>query len=186
VQSFSFEPNTGIIQGVTYQPSPYCDARPEGAEVSAIVVHGISLPPGEFGGPYIGELFTKGLTGGSHPYFDALEGLRVSSHFVIDRGGACTQYVPVLARAWHAGESELAGQPACNDFSVGIELEGTDTIPYKPPQYAQLASLCKVLMRHYPKITLDRIVGHSDIAKGRKTDPGPSFDWAYLHRLLSR
>ncbi len=172
------------VLGCRRLPSPHRDDRPAGCTIDAIIVHGISLPPGEFGGGHIEALFAGELRRDAHPAFAALAGLRVSAHLLIARGGLVTQFVPLRARAWHAGESVLGGRPACNDYSVGIELEGTDDRPYTPAQYAALAALVAAITGRYPGITRDRIVGHSDVAAGRKTDPGPAFDWARLHRLL--
>jgi AmpD protein len=163
-------------------PSPNGDARPDGAGVDLIVVHGISLPPGEFGGDGIERLFTNRLDPAAHPFYAAIAALRVSAHFLIRRDGALTQFVGCDARAWHAGQSAWRGRPRCNDFSIGIELEGTDDVPYTAAQYAMLARLVRALRRRYPGAAL---AGHSDIAPGRKTDPGPAFDWARLHRLLA-
>lgn len=174
---------TGLLAGVKYLPSPNCDARPSN-DISLIVVHGISLPKGEFGGPYIEKLFLNKLSAQDHPSFESITSLRVSAHVVIDRWGNMTQYVPFSQRAWHAGVSSFEGKVNCNDYSIGIELEGTDTIPYTSAQYHALAMLIKILCHAYP-ISSQHIVGHSDIAPGRKTDPGPSFDWLQLRSLLS-
>jgi AmpD protein len=174
------------MRGVRQLASPYCDARPPGIELSLIVVHGISLPPGKFGGPWIDRLFTEGLPADAHPYFADMAALRVSSHLVVGRDGAVTQYVKFTDRAWHAGKSSYGGREACNDFSIGVELEGTDTIPYEPAQYAALAGIVAALCRAYPGLCAQRIVGHSDIAPGRKTDPGPAFDWVRAKRLIAR
>jgi AmpD protein len=157
--------------------SPNADARPAGTEVTLVVVHGISLPPGRFGGDAIERLFTNRLDPGAHPSFRAIAALRVSAHFLIRRDGALVQFVPGTDRAWHAGASRWKGRERCNDFSIGVELEGTDTRPYTLRQYARLARLIRMLRVHYP---IAHIVGHSDIAPGRKTDPGPSFDWRRL------
>jgi len=165
--------------------SPNCDTRPEGTCISLLVIHGISLPPGELGGPWIDALFTNALNPEAHPYFRDIAGLRVSSHLLIRRDGELVQYVPFGLRAWHAGLSSLEGRPCCNDYSIGIELEGTDRNPYSALQYTQLAEVARALMQRYPAITAQRIVGHSDIAPGRKTDPGLAFDWSYLRSLLS-
>lgn len=147
---------------------------------SLIVVHNISLPPGEFGGDAIVELFQNRLDCSAHPYFDAhLRGLRVSSHFLIERDGALVQFVSCEARAWHAGASDFFGRPRCNDFSIGIELVGADDTPFEPAQYAMLAALVKALVEHYP---IEALAGHADIAPGRKTDPGPHFDWQRFAR----
>jgi AmpD protein len=152
--------------------------------IDLIVIHGISLPAGEFGGPWIDDLFLGRLDCQAHPSFADLQGLRVSSHFLIRRHGELIQYVPLHRRAWHAGISSFEGRQSCNDFSIGIELEGTDDLPYTCMQYQQLKQLCRRLMRIYPAITTQRIVGHADIAPGRKTDPGPAFDWHHLRQDL--
>lgn len=159
-------------------PSPFQNARPT-AEVSLIVIHGISLPPGEFGGPYIDQLFTGGLQPEQHPYFAEVHRLEVSSHLLIRRDGELVQYVPFDRRAWHAGRSCYQGRDNCNDFSIGIELEGTDDVAYDPNQYRVLRQVLTVLWRHYPA-TRGAVVGHCHIAPGRKTDPGSSFDWDAL------
>ena len=155
-------------------PSPNFDARPEGARVELIVVHAISLPPGEFGGPWIDDLFQNRLDPDAHPYFKEIEGLEVSAHFLVDRAGQLRQYVATEDRAWHAGASEWKGRSRCNDFSVGIELEGADDVPFAEPQYDVLAALTKALFTRYGPLDL---AGHSDVAPGRKWDPGPWFDW---------
>ena len=162
--------------------SPNCDARPADAEITLAVVHGISVPPGEFGGSGIDELFTNRLDPKAHPAYAAIADLRVSAHFLVRRDGALVQFVPCGMRAWHAGVSRWQGRKRCNDFSVGIELEGTDTLPYSGAQYAILARLLKALYRRYG---IRHVVGHSDIAPGRKTDPGPAFDWSRLARLIT-
>lgn len=180
------EPVTGLITGVRQVLSPHYDHRPSGCVPELIVVHGISLPPNEFGGPWIDRLFTGNLTAEAHPEFAALmaPGRRVSSHVLIRRDGRIVQYVPFGERAWHAGVSEYRGRSGCNDFSVGIELEGNDVIPYTEPQYASLAALILGLLAAYPTFSRERIAGHSDIAPGRKTDPGPVFEWPRLRELL--
>jgi AmpD protein len=162
--------------------SPNRDARPAGEVVTLIVVHGISLPPGVFGGDAIERLFTNRLDPAAHPYFASIAALRVSAHFLIRRDGRLVQFVPCGERAWHAGESAWKGRVRCNDFSVGIELEGADDVPYAPAQYAMLARLVRALWRRFPGAD---VAGHSDIAPGRKTDPGPAFDWVRLQRLLA-
>lgn len=177
-------PATGLLDAARYIPSPNCDDRPDGVVADLIVVHGISLPPGEFGGAWIDALFTNTLDPAAHPYFRAIAGLRVSAHLLIRRDGEIVQYVPFHRRAWHAGESVYAGRHRCNDFSIGVELEGTDDRPYEDRQYARLAAVIAALRKVYPAITPDRLAGHADIAPGRKTDPGPAFDWARLRRLL--
>ncbi len=173
----------GILQEAEQIASPNCDERPEGEPITLLVVHGISLPPGEFGGDAIASLFTNSLDCAAHPAFEALSGLRVSAHFLIRRRGEIVQFVPCAKRAWHAGESRHAGRERCNDFSVGIELEGTDDIAYADPQYEALAGLAAALIARYP---IADVVGHCDIAPGRKTDPGPAFDWPRLRAMLDR
>ena len=164
--------------------SPNHGERPIDEEISLLVIHNISLPPGEYGGAFIDDLFCNRLDCSAHPYFDALKDLRVSSHLLIDRAGAITQYVPFNLKAHHAGVSSFAGRDQCNDFSIGIELEGCDDEAFTAAQYAQLAEVTRLLMVSYPGITTDRITGHADIAPGRKTDPGPNFDWAYYQSLI--
>ncbi len=173
----------GWLSPVTRLPSPHHNARPQG-DVSLLVIHGISLPPGEFGGPWIGDLFLGRLDPEAHPYFAGIASLQVSAHCLIRRDGELVQFVSFDERAWHAGVSEFAGRAACNDFSIGIELEGTDTSGYTEAQYRQLVAVSRCLMLHYPDITPERIVGHSDIAPGRKTDPGTGFDWALYRAML--
>ena len=176
---------TGLLRGVRQIASPNHDSRPDDVEADLIVVHGISLPPGEFGGSWIDRLFTNTLPPDVHPYFAEVCSMRVSSHLVVGRDGAVTQYVKFTERAWHAGKSVYLGREACNDFSIGIELEGTDTMPYEPEQYGALAKIVAALCAAYPRLSIDRIVGHSDIAPGRKTDPGPAFDWPLARRLIA-
>lgn len=171
----------GWLHAVTRISSPNQDARPDPHDISLLVVHHISLPPGEFGGPAIVDLFCNQLDPDAHPDFSALRDVRVSAHFLITRGGLLTQFVACRQRAWHAGASLFAGRERCNDFSIGIELEGTGTIPYTTAQYRTLAWLTQQLRGTYP---LRHVVGHSDIAPGRKTDPGPSFDWNAYLRLI--
>ena len=173
----------GILTGARQQLSPNCDGRPE--DISLLIIHGISLPPGEFGGPWIDALFTNSLNPDEHEYFKQIVDLRVSSHLLIRRDGELVQYVPLQQRAWHAGESSFEGKTCCNDFSIGIELEGTDDIAYTDEQYQQLAKVIASIQAEHPAITTERIVGHSDVAPGRKTDPGSVFDWPRLHKLLS-
>lgn len=170
---------TGAIQ----RSSPHCDTRPTGTDIELIVIHGISLPPGEFGGPYIDALFMGTLDKTAHPYFAEIAHLRVSAHVLIQRTGVIFQYVPFQRRAWHAGVSHFRGRDRCNDFSIGIELEGTDNIPYTEVQYLQLATVIQILRDTWPVLTWERVVRHSDIAPGRKTDPGPAFDWQHLINL---
>lgn len=175
---------TGLLDEARYVPSPNCDERPD-AEISVLVIHGISLPPGEFGGPFIEELFTNCLRPDAHPYFAEICSLQVSSHVLIRRDGEVVQFVPFHMRAWHAGESHYAGRSRCNDFSIGIELEGADDIEYAPVQYERLEQVARALIEAYPLLHAERIVGHCDISPGRKTDPGPTFDWAALRSRLS-
>jgi AmpD protein len=172
----------GVIPAALHIASPNCDARPPGEAITLIVVHNISLPPGEFGGDAIARLFTNTLDVAADPFFATIATLRVSSHFLIRRDGALLQFVPCALRAWHAGASAWRGRERCNDFSIGIELEGADTLPFATPQYTMLAKVVKLLQRRYP---IAGLAGHCDIAPGRKTDPGPAFDWARLHRLLA-
>jgi len=183
--TLKIDPGTGLLIGVRQVLSPHFDARPTNAVPELIVVHGISLPPGEFGGPWIDRLFTGNLPLDAHPYFRQAAAGRVSAHVLIRRDGQIVQYVPFGARAWHAGQSEYRGRPACNDFSIGIELEGTDDIPYTAPQYSQLASVIRALLATYPLLSTTHITGHSDIAPIRKTDPGPTFDWQRLRTLVA-
>ena len=171
---------TGLLVGVKQVLSPHFDSRPAGVEPDLVVLHGISLPPGDFGGPWITRLFTGNLSPDVHPYFETLVGVRVSAHVLIRRDGEPVQFVPFGARAWHAGKSSWAGRDACNDYSIGIECEGADDVAYEDAQYATLRTLLPRLLEAYPAITPERIVGHSDIAPGRKTDPGAAFDWARI------
>ncbi|MBU6470204.1 MAG: 1,6-anhydro-N-acetylmuramyl-L-alanine amidase AmpD [Gammaproteobacteria bacterium] len=176
---------TGLIEGARYSPSPHCDARPPGTAIDLLVIHGISLPPGEFGGPWIERLFLGSLPLEAHPYFRQIANPRVAPHLLIRRDGELRQFVPFTRRAWHAGVSAFEGRALCNDFSIGVELEGTDQVPYTDAQYAELARVSRALMTAYPGITSTRIVGHADIAPGRKTDPGPAFDWPRLRAALA-
>ena len=178
------EPATGLVVGVRQVLSPYFDARPTGVLPELIVVHGISMPPGEFGGPWIDQLFTGNLPPDAHPFFKETSRLRVSAHALIRRDGTIVQYVPFGERAWHAGQSHYRGRAGCNDFSIGIELEGTGDTPYADPQYDQLAALVEALLATYRSLSIDHIAGHSDIAPGRKTDPGPSFEWERWRSIL--
>lgn len=183
---FTVDAKTGWIAQAHRLSSPNFDSRPANCGPELIVVHGISLPPGEFGGPWIDRLFTNTLPVDVHPYFREIEGLRVSSHALIRRDGQLTQYVSLLDRAWHAGESEFAGRPACNDFSIGIELEGTDDLPYTSAQYRALAQIVTAIRDTFPACRQAPVVGHADIAPGRKTDPGGAFDWDELGRRLAK
>jgi N-acetyl-anhydromuramoyl-L-alanine amidase len=176
---------TGLLAAARQVASPNQDDRPPGSAPELIVIHSISLPPGEFGGPWIDRLFTNRLDPAAHPYFAEIAGLRVSAHLLIRRDGELVQYVPFHRRAWHAGASCWHGRERCNDFSVGIELEGTDTSDYTTAQYRRLAAAVRALCRAYPTLSPRRLAGHSDIAPGRKSDPGPGFEHARLARWLS-
>ncbi|NMH59194.1 1,6-anhydro-N-acetylmuramyl-L-alanine amidase AmpD [Alteromonas sp. MYP5] len=165
--------------------SPFFDERPDDIDISLLVIHNMSLPPGEFGGDDIEALFTGTLDENKHPFFKQIAHLKVSAHCVIRRNGTVEQYVPFSKRAWHAGVSAFQGRSRCNDYAIGIELEGTDTAPFTAAQYTSLASLTHDILSHYPAITLGRIVGHSDIAFGRKTDPGEAFNWCQYRQSIS-
>jgi len=165
--------------------SPNFSERPAGVQIDVLVIHNISLPPGEFGGCWIDDLFCNQLDPQAHPYFQAIADLRVSSHALIDRNGQLTQYVAFDQKAWHAGQSSFDGRQQCNDFSIGVELEGCDDKPFTDAQYRSLADLTRQLLVAYPNITLNRIVGHSDIAPDRKTDPGPCFDWRRYKKAIA-
>ena len=180
----TIDPGTGLLAGVRQVLSPHCDARPAGTVPELLVVHGISLPPGEFGGPWIDRLFTGTLSPEAHPYFREIAATRVSAHALIRRDGAIVQYVPFGERAWHAGASQYRGRESCNDFSIGVELEGTDDTAYAEAQYQQLAALAAALLAAYASLSTGHIVGHGDIAPGRKTDPGAAFDWPRFRALL--
>jgi AmpD protein len=178
------DPDTGLARCARQCASPNCDDWPPGAQPDLIVVHGISLPAGEFGGPWIDALFTNCLDPAAHPSFADIAVLNVSAHFLIRRDGELVQYVPVTRRAWHAGASLHCGRERCNDFSIGIELEGADTVPYEAVQYEVLAHLVAALRAWAPSLRQAPIVGHSDIAPGRKSDPGSAFDWGRLAQSL--
>ena len=177
------DPVTGWCAGVRHCPSAHCNERPQG-EISLLVLHNISLPPGQFGTGKVQEFFTSGLNASEHAYFAGIVDMRVSAHFFIERDGQISQFVSCLQRAWHAGVSSFAGRDNCNDFSLGIELEGTDDLPYSEAQYDALVALVQQLLAAYPALSVERICGHSDIAPGRKTDPGPAFDWLRLRTAL--
>jgi AmpD protein len=177
---------TGLLLGARQVLSPHFDLRPNGVKPELIVVHNISLPPREYGGPWIDKLFTGGVPADVHPYFQTIQGLRVSSHALIRRDGELVQYVPFNDRAWHAGASQYRGRSTCNDFSIGIELEGSDDEAYEDAQYTRLAALIDALLKAYGTLSREHITGHSDIAPGRKTDPGPAFEWARLQRELGK
>lgn len=160
--------------------SPHCDTRPDGKDISLLVIHNISLPPGQYDNNYIEDFFSGALNPDAHPYFQTIHSMRVSAHCLIKRCGEIIQFVPFEQRAWHAGVSSFQGRQRCNDYSIGVELEGTDAQPFSQKQYESLIELTRAIMVQYPRITLGRIVGHNDIAPGRKTDPGVHFDWARL------
>jgi AmpD protein len=184
ISSLRVETAAGLLEGARHVDSPNHDERPGGAVPELIIVHGISLPPGEYGGPWIDRLFTNTLPSEVHPYFAQIAGLKVSSHLLIRRDGELVQYVPFHRRAWHAGASSYCGRERCNDFSIGIELEGTDDAAYEPIQYRKLTDAILALCAAYPSLSPARIAGHSDVAPGRKTDPGPGFDWVRLHAMI--
>lgn len=167
----------GLLMGARYVPSPNCDTRPAASAIDALIIHAISLPPGEFGGTDIERFFCNQLDCARHDFYREIQNLKVSSHLLIRRDGEVVQFVPFHLRAWHAGESVCEGRARVNDFSIGIELEGTDEAAFTAAQYRALADVTKLLMRQYPGITLGRVYGHVDVAPGRKTDPGPRFDW---------
>jgi N-acetyl-anhydromuramoyl-L-alanine amidase len=170
----------GRVAEICFMPSPNCDERPPGAAIDLIVMHNISLPPGEFGGSGIIDLFMNRLDPAAHPYYAGIAHLRVSAHFLIRRDGELIQFVPCGMRAWHAGQSTWQGRDRCNDYSIGIEVEGADDHAFADRQYEQAGRLTRLLAVHHPGLT---VVGHSDIAPGRKTDPGPCFDWARFRSL---
>jgi N-acetyl-anhydromuramoyl-L-alanine amidase len=171
---------TGLLEGVRQVLSPHHDARPDGVQPDLIVIHNISLPPGEFGGPWVEKLFNGHLPPDVHPYFATIHSARVSAHLLVRRHGEIVQFVPFHRRAWHAGVSQYEGRSACNDFSIGIELEGTDDLFFEDAQYDVTRDVLQALLAAYPSLSPTRVVGHSDIAPGRKTDPGPAFDWARM------
>lgn len=178
------DPRTGWLEGIRHVPTPNCDERPPGSEVDLVVIHGISLPPGRYGGAGVEQLFTNALDPGEHPYYAQVCDLRVSAHLFIDRHGALTQFVPFHRRAWHAGPSCYEGRSNCNDYSIGIELEGCDDQPYEEVQYLALAAVLNALFAAFPALSRRRLAGHSTVAPERKTDPGPAFDWERLYALL--
>jgi AmpD protein len=180
------DPLSGLVEGVFHVPSPNFDERPPGMTPEVLVIHAISLPPGEFGGPGIEQLFCNRLDPNEHPYYSEICGMEVSAHFLIRRSGEIVQFVPVHMRAWHAGKSWIEGRERVNDFSIGIELEGSDDQPFEADQYTSLETLSRLLMQAFPAITAARIYRHSDIAPDRKTDPGPQFEWKrYLAALAA-
>jgi N-acetyl-anhydromuramoyl-L-alanine amidase len=172
----------GVVAGVRYVPSPNCDDRTPGEVVTLLVVHSISLPPGNYGGDSIERFFTNRLDAGAHPYFEGIRDLKVSAHFLVRRDGELAQFVPTGRRAWHAGASTWRGRQKCNDFSIGVEMEGADDAAFEPAQYDRLSRLIRVLRSRLP---ISSIAAHSDIAPGRKTDPGPHFDWTRCLHLLA-
>lgn len=176
---------SGLLKEARLQSSQNCDSRPDESDITLIVVHGISLPPGKYGDNYIDQLFCNQLNPNEHPYFKEIAGLKVSSHLLIRRDGEIVQYVPFHKRAWHAGVSCYEKRDCCNDFSIGIEMEGEDETPYTNIQYQVLSDTIKTLITTYPGLNEKTIAGHSDIAPGRKTDPGTAFDWQLLQQLLS-
>lgn len=182
IKLMHIDSETGLLQQAKFIPSPNCDERPDINDISLIVIHNISLPPEQFGGEGITQLFTNQLDPREHPYYQEIHRLKVSSHLLIRRDGTLIQYVPFQLRAWHAGESQYDGRSRCNDFSIGIELEGADDVPYEKVQYDQLNNVIDMLCESYPGLSRKNIVGHCDIAPQRKTDPGPAFDWQRVRR----
>ena len=174
----------GWLDGAEQCLSPNFNQRPENTVINLLVIHNISLPPGEFGGGYVQHFFQNKLDASQHPYFATIAELKVSAHLFIERDGKVTQFVPFDARAWHAGSSSFAGVADCNNYSIGIELEGADNIPYSDAQYLALEKVSRQLLLTYPKLTPERITGHSDVAPGRKTDPGSAFDWQRYRNSL--
>src|ERR1700741_186932 len=178
--AYQVDTESGVLAGARQVASPNFDARPAGIAPELLIVHGISLPPGDYGGPWIDQLFTNRLSWDAHPYFKQIEGMKVSSHLLIRRDGEVVQYVPFQQRAWHAGVSNYQGRERCNDFSIGIELEGADDTPYEAAQYRELARVLLALCAAYPTLPLERGVGHSDVAPGRTTEPGKTFHWPWV------
>lgn len=178
------DPTTHCIVGAEYIESPNYDERPRDTDIELIVVHNISLPPNVFGGSYVKDFFLNKLDTQAHPYFKEIGNIKVSSHLLIERSGKLIQFVPFDKRAWHAGESCFQNRQCCNDFSIGIELEGADTIQYTDAQYQVLRAAILCLQIKYPGLSSNQIVGHSDIAPGRKTDPGDAFDWGSINKSL--
>lgn len=183
---YSVDRASGWLTGARRVPSPNCNERPKGVGIDLLIIHNISLPPGEFGSRYVEYFFTNQLPWDAHPYFETIQDVKVSSHLFIRRKGEVVQFVPFTLRAWHAGQSCFGEREQCNDFSIGIELEGCDLVPYKEKQYVALAAVTKALMKAYSGIVPERIVGHSDVAPARKTDPGIAFDWTRYRFLLNR
>jgi len=181
---FTVDPLSGRISPARQCPSPNRDARPDGATPDMLVLHGISLPPGEFGGTEIEALFLNQLDWDAHPYFAEIRGLKVSAHLLVRRDGELVQFVSFTERAWHAGESRFRGRSRCNDFSIGIELEGEDDTPYDERQYQVLPAVLRAVSQAYPDLSPREIAGHCDVSPGRKSDPGPAFDWLRLYDAL--
>lgn len=183
--NYTISPGVGILRPALQCPSPNQDDRPTGAEPGLVVIHGISLPPGNFGGPEVREFFTNSLDWDAHPYFAEIRDVKVSAHLLIDRDGEIVQFVPFGRRAWHAGVSRFRGRSCCNDFSIGIELEGCDDAPYSDAQYQHLVAVLEAIIACYPDLCARLIAGHCDISPGRKSDPGPAFDWLRLYDGLN-
>lgn len=177
--------SAGRLNSAQWCPSPNVNDRPDASDISLIVIHNISLPPGQFGTGCVAEFFQNQLDVTQHEYFETIADIKVSSHLLIDREGQVTQFVNFEDRAWHAGVSCYQGREQCNDFSIGIELEGTDDLPYTDAQYTALIECCQTLIETYPQLSSERIAGHCDIARGRKTDPGKAFNWARFRQALS-
>ena len=184
-QLYAVSPGAGLIRPARQCPSPNQDDRPEGRHPNLIILHGISLPPGEYGGNEIESFFTNCLDCDAHPFFAEIRDVRVSAHLLIRRSGDLIQFVPFERRAWHAGDSSFRGSAGCNDYSIGIELEGTDDTPYSDEQYVHLTAVISAICESYPDISARQIAGHCDVAPGRKTDPGPAFDWMRLYDGLA-
>ena len=182
--NYIVNPDTGLINSAVQVPSPNQDARPQGVKPELILIHGISLPPGEFGGAAVKCLFTNSLDWTTHPYYTQIKDLLVSAHLFIPRQGQVVQFVPLNRRAWHAGKSSFQGRESCNDFSIGIELEGTDEVPYTDEQYTRLILIVDAIFDAYPEISIRKIAGHCDVSPRRKTDPGPAFDWLRMYDEL--
>ncbi|HET6629099.1 MAG TPA: 1,6-anhydro-N-acetylmuramyl-L-alanine amidase AmpD [Woeseiaceae bacterium] len=182
--AYAISPGTGLLRPARQCPSSNQDDRPEGVNPELVVLHGISLPPGEFGSAHIEHFFTNCLERHAHPYFAGICDLHVSAHLLIRRDGEVLQFVPFGRRAWHAGESSFRGRPRCNDYSIGIELEGTDDAPYADAQYDVLAPVLLALFTAWPALDARLVAAHADVAPGRKSDPGPAFDWLRLYDLL--
>lgn len=183
---YRVDPQTHVLQGVRYVESENFDERPQEASIDLVVIHGISLPPGQFGGKGVEQLFTNQLNPAEDPYYETISHLKVSSHLFINRKGEITQFVPFNKRAWHAGVSRYQERDKCNDFSIGIELEGTDHTPYTASQYESLKQVIQALFKAYPSIAKDAVTGHEHIAPGRKTDPGPYFMWSAIKTMSDR